>query len=64
MSGSLLVIISDTHIGGSTALATPEYTVHNRYDLEAQTIHANRLQSWLWECWSDFWSYVKELQGK
>jgi len=64
VSGSILVVISDTHIGGSTALATPEYTVHNRYDLEAQTIHANRLQSWLWECWSDFWSYVKELQGK
>jgi hypothetical protein len=61
---SLLVIISDTHIGGSTALATPEYGVHNRYDLEAQTMRANRLQSWLWECWVDFWNYVYELQGK
>lgn len=64
MSGSILVIISDTQIGSSTALATPEFTVHNRYDLEAQTTQANRLQRWLWECWEDFWQYVKQLQGK
>lgn len=61
---SLLVVISDTHIGSSTALATPEFKAHNRYYLEEQTIQANRLQRWLWDCWTDFWGYVKELQGK
>lgn len=62
--GSLLVIISDTHIGSSTALATPEFIVYNRHSLEEQVVHANSLQRWLWECWLDFWSYVYELQGK
>lgn len=64
MIGSLLVIISDTHIGGSTAISTPTYTIHNRHDLEEQVVQANRLQSWLIECWNDFWQYVYHLQGK
>lgn len=64
MAGSILVVISDTQIGSSTALATPTFQVHNRYDLEVQETSANRLQHWLWECWLDFWDYVKQLQGK
>ncbi len=32
MSGSLLVVISDTHIGSSTALSPLRYVVHNRSD--------------------------------
>lgn len=64
MTGTVLAIISDTHIGSSTALATPEFEVHSRYDIEAQITRYNRLQEWLYKCWLDFWAYVYERQGK
>lgn len=60
---SILVVISDTHIGSNTALAPLEFEVHNRNTLEAQTTQANRLQRWLHECWQDFWEYVRFKQG-
>lgn len=64
MAGSVLVVISDTHIGSSTALAPLEFSVHNRSSLEVQTLQANRLQRWVYENWLDFWQYVKHIQGK
>lgn len=64
MTGSILVILSDTHIGSSTALSPLEFDVHTRYSLEAQHTQANRMQQWLYECWTDFWQYAYSLQGK
>lgn len=63
MAGSVLAVISDTHIGSSTALATPEFEVHTRYALEAQRTRANLLQNWIYNCWLDFWDYVRQIQG-
>ena len=60
---TILAIISDTHIGSSTALAPPEFTIHNQNTDEEQTVHHNRLQSWLWNNWVDYWDYVKLLAG-
>lgn len=57
-SGSVLAIVSDTHVGSSTSVAPPEFTLHNRAELETQVARANRLQSWLYECWMDYWDYV------
>ena len=64
MAGSILVVISDTHIGSNTALSPLTFTAHNRNTLEEQVVHANTLQRWLNECWRDFWDYVYSLQGK
>ena len=64
MSGTILAIISDTHIGSSTALAPLEFTVHNRSDDERQVTKANKLQTWLYECWTDYWNYVFKLSKK
>lgn len=64
MSGTVLAIISDTHIGSTTGLATPTYNIQTRDPNETQEVNANRLQKWLWECWQDFWAYVREKQGK
>ena len=64
MSGSVLAIISDTHVGSSTALAPLEFTVHNRSDFESQVTQANRLQHWLYECWQDYWDHVLKLAKK
>ena len=64
MSGTVLAIISDTHIGSTTGLATPTYNIQTRDPNETQEVQANVLQRWLWECWTDFWAYVREKQGK
>ena len=64
MRGSVLVVISDTHIGSTTGLATPTYNIQTRNPHETQEVQANVLQRWLWECWTDFWAYVREKQGK
>lgn len=64
MSGTVLAIVSDTHVGSSTALAPLEFSVHNRSDYEAQVTKANKLQKWLYECWTDYWDYVFKLAKK
>lgn len=60
---TILAVISDTHIGSSTALAPPTFTIHNRETDEEQIVHHNRLQQWLWDCWVDYWEYIKILAG-
>jgi hypothetical protein len=64
MSGSLLVVISDTHIGSSTAVSPLSFTVHNRSSYEAQLTEANRLQKWLYRNWIDLFDYVKDKARK
>lgn len=64
MTGTLLVVLSDTHIGSSTAVSPLSYTVHNRSSYEAQVMEANRLQRWLYDCWTDFYDYVKQKARK
>lgn len=58
---TILVIIGDTHIGSSTALAPPVFTIHNQHTLEEQLVNYNLLQEWLWQCWNELWDYVKLL---
>lgn len=60
---SIMAIIGDLHIGGNTALATPEFEIHVRNQKETQLIKANVLQLWLWDCWQDYWNYVFDLAG-
>lgn len=62
--GSVLAVISDTHVGSSTALAPLEFNVHSRNDFEVQVTKANKLQKWLYECWTDYWDYVFKLAKK
>lgn len=64
MSGTVLAIISDTHVGSSTALAPLDFIVHSRSETERQVTHANKLQSWLYECWEDYWDHVFKLAKK
>jgi len=64
MSGTVLAIISDSHVGSSTALAPLEFNVHSRNDFEVQVTKANKLQRWLYECWTDYWDHVFKLAKK
>lgn len=61
MSGTVLAIISDTHVGSSTALAPLDFIIHGRSEVERQVTHANKLQQWLHECWTDYWTHVFSL---
>jgi hypothetical protein len=64
MSGTVLAIISDTHVGSSTALAPLEFNVHSRSENEVQATHANKLQTWLYECWTNYWDHIFSLAKK
>ena len=61
MAKTITAIIGDLHIGGSTALAPPEYVIHKRDKKEMQTLGANQFQHWLWANWLDYWNRVHEL---
>lgn len=58
---TILAIVCDTQIGSSTALAPPEFKIHNQNTDEEQLVHHNKLQSWIWGNWVDYWDYVKYL---
>lgn len=64
MAKTITAIIGDLHVGGSTALAPPEYTIHNRNTNEKQVLQCNRSQKWLWENWLDYWEYVRFLTNE
>jgi len=64
LTGYVIAVIGDTHIGSSTALSPLQFTIHNRATLEEQITYANRLQEWLYDCWIDYWDYVYHLCGK
>ena len=64
MTGTILVVLSDSHIGSSTAVSPLRFTVHNRSTYEAQVMEANRLQKWLYANWLDFYDYVKSKARK
>jgi hypothetical protein len=55
---TIIAIISDTHIGGTTALSLPTFTTD-----EGQEVKANKAQEWLYACWNDYTGYVKERVG-
>jgi len=64
MSDTLLVVLSDTHIGSSTAISPLKFVVHGRSTNEAQVTEANRLQKWLYRNWIDLFDYVKDKARK
>ena len=64
MTGTILVVLSDTHIGSSTAVSPLRYTIHSRSKNEAQPTEANKLQKWLYANWIDFYDYVKSKSKK
>ena len=63
MSSTIVAVISDTHIGSTTALAPPKFTIHTGRHAETQIAIANQYQAWLYECWKDYWLHVLYLAG-
>ena len=56
---TITAIVSDTHIGGTTALAPPAFE-----NAEGQVIKATRAQNWLYRNWLEYWEYVRKLTEK
>ena len=63
MAKTIIAIISDTHIGSTLALCAPQFTVHTGRKEEVQQNQYNKCQQWLFECWVDYWNYVRSLAG-
>lgn len=64
--GTVVAIVSDTHIGSWYGLSLPEWKIDTgEYDAQMQPlmkpIYATPAQLWLWEKWKDFWRHAKEL---
>jgi len=50
----LVVAVSDIHCGSATAMVPPEGV---RLD-DGGTYQPSKANSWLWDCWEEFWTYV------
>lgn len=60
---TIFVVIGDTQIGSSTALAPPVFSIHTGIKDQMQEVRHNDLQQWMWPNWIDFWKYVRVLAG-
>jgi hypothetical protein len=63
LSGSIIVCITDTHVGSTVGLAPPKFTIHTGRKNETQQVEYNQTQKWLHACWLDFWDYAFSLAG-
>jgi hypothetical protein len=54
----IIAAVTDTHCGGTTALAPAEYITK-----EGQTIQASKAQNWIEASWLDYWDWVKTETG-
>lgn len=63
MAGTIVAVISDTHVGSTTALAPPRFTIHTGRKGETQTTIYNQYQQWIFSCWKDYWTYVLNKAG-
>jgi len=66
---TVTAVISDTHIGGRTALSLHEWECDTGLLNEdgskiTEPYKATIAQDWVYECWLDFWKHVKQLAGK
>jgi hypothetical protein len=59
--GNIVCVIGDLHIGSTTALSTPQFSIHTGRADETQTVHATKAQEWIYTCWTDYWKYVDTL---
>jgi hypothetical protein len=58
---TIIAIFGDPHIGGSTALSTPTYSIHTGRADETTVCYANSGQNWLWSNWQDYWAHIYRL---
>jgi hypothetical protein len=60
---TITAVFGDLHAGSTLAIATPTFSVRTGQGDEQTTQEANKVQHWLWSCWTDYWDWVKSLAG-
>jgi hypothetical protein len=63
LTSTIIVCISDSHIGSTVGLAPPKFTIHTGRKGETQQVEYNQYQKWIYACWTDFWEYAFTLAG-
>jgi hypothetical protein len=63
MASSIILAVSDTHVGSSTSLCPPKFTIHTDRADETQLVEYNEAQKWLHACFTDLVDYAKQLAG-
>lgn len=63
MTSTIVAVITDTHVGGSTAIAPPKFTIHTGRRDETQIVEYSRQQEWLYTAFQDFVTVAKESAG-
>lgn len=63
MGSSIIAVVSDTHVGSSTAIAPPKFSIHVARPNETQQTEYNIAQHWLYAAWVDFFDYARTLAG-
>lgn len=58
MRDVVVAIVGDVHSNSTVALCPPEGFV----DDDGLTRRPSKVQSWLWECWEDYWSAVATMR--
>jgi len=58
VAGTIVLVVSDTHIGGTTALSLLKFVTD-----EGQEIKATAAQEWLHANWLDLIEYTKQRAG-
>jgi predicted phosphodiesterase len=69
MKPAIVAIVSDTHIGSTTALSLSEWdcdtgNINTDGTMIYQLYKSTIAQDWIYSCWLDYWEYVKKLAGK
>lgn len=63
MPSTIILIVSDTHVGGSTAITTPKFSQHTGRKDETQIVEASKMQQWLYTCFQELYDHAKQLAG-
>lgn len=51
---TIVAVVGDTHCGGTTGLCPPIYELNGQGHQQS-----NKIQKWLWRCWTDYWNKIK-----
>lgn len=54
---TLIAVVSDIHAGSTVALCPPTVSLD-----DGGHYHASKFQSWLWQCWGQFWQRAEEVR--
>jgi hypothetical protein len=61
--GTVVAIVSDTHIPSTTGLCLPEWTIKGAKSDESVLVKSSIAGSWMYQNWCEYWEYIRHLAG-